>query len=310
MSLLLEALRKADRDREQSQAPVGISAHHGPTQSGHGGRWLVVVLLAALALLAGVIVWLLVQASSPSESVDTDSVLTTPLGHTKPEVMPPKAILPAAEIEQSKVSPATKAPPKLGGDATTAPARGDVEPQPQAQVTSAGTLSMVGEAYAEQAPAVPAVDDRDGVKSIDESSNASVLDASDAEVMALYQQPQREQATQAQESRQNTQRPAAQVAVAAKPAVADTAASEFDQLGGVRSLPLAVQNAVPTLMYSLHNYDASGGNSSVIINGRIWQEGQQVAAGITLESIEAQGAIFSLGDHRFKLKAQSSWVNM
>ncbi|MDO3386475.1 general secretion pathway protein GspB [Gilvimarinus sp. SDUM040013] len=280
MSLLLEALRKADRDREQSHKPAGIDSTATIQVASTGlGKFFVVLLAVLVVILAGALAWLLSTEDTPAPElppVVTERLASPSKDTPNPQPEPDDASKTEAPIEDIK------------------PAKSNETPAPEVMVTSVGTLAMVGEAYSEISPPVSAPEP--AVVSKDEAlSDTSVND----EVMALYQQTQEEAPTPA-EAPEVPASMTGTIAAAEKP---------FEQIGGVRSLPLAVQNSVPTLMYAAHNYNPAG-DSSVVINGRIWREGESVSQGITLEAVQADGIILRSGQHRFTLKALSSWVNM
>jgi general secretion pathway protein B len=70
------------------------------------------------------------------------------------------------------------------------------------------------------------------------------------------------------------------------------------------------KDAIPTLMYSRHDYREDSAASTIIINGKTLRSGDSAASGITLEEILPDSAVFSLRGELFRLGALSSWVNL
>lgn len=276
MSLLLEALRKADRERKNADAPAGLDAAPSLAPASHSRRNGLLWLLALLVcVLAAILIGLLLR-TAPSGDL-SEAAVPAPVG-TDPA--PAVSSVAVSSSSAAATVPQTAVPPASAAEITHHPD---------------GTLSMVGEPYSES------LADKSPAEATDVVRPAAASAPNKAEVLALYQQVAKAQ--QAETSQTETSQPESPPAAQVAPP------SEFGQLGGVRSLPLATQNAVPTLMYSAHNYHPDG-KSSVIINRRLRYEGDQVADGVTLESIEPEGVILRMGSHRFTLRAKVSWVNM
>jgi general secretion pathway protein B len=69
----------------------------------------------------------------------------------------------------------------------------------------------------------------------------------------------------------------------------------------VKELPLSVQKSLPELSISLHYYASSPPSRIVSINDRTMREGEELTAGLKLEEITADGAIFSYQNYRFRV---------
>ena len=65
-------------------------------------------------------------------------------------------------------------------------------------------------------------------------------------------------------------------------------------------LPLAIRQELPSMQISLHMYSTRPKHSFVSINGRMLQEGEDLAPGIRLEQITPDGMIFSYKGYRFR----------
>ncbi|MEP1595468.1 MAG: general secretion pathway protein GspB, partial [Halieaceae bacterium] len=70
------------------------------------------------------------------------------------------------------------------------------------------------------------------------------------------------------------------------------------------------KDAIPTLMYSIHNFSGKAGQSSVMINGKSLQAGGNVGKGVRLEEILPESIVLSYQGEQFRLRALNSWVNL
>lgn len=69
------------------------------------------------------------------------------------------------------------------------------------------------------------------------------------------------------------------------------------------------KDAIPTLLYSQHDY-RGGGRSTVVINGQTAAAGQSLGKGVKVEEILPDSVVLSFGGEPFRLKALNSWVNL
>ncbi|WP_041523522.1 general secretion pathway protein GspB [Gilvimarinus agarilyticus] len=295
MSLILDALRKADRERQQQHNGVpGIDATHpsGPERPRKLWPWLVALALLVSVLLI-VVIWLLLERSSNSV----------------PVAMPAQDPVP---------SPAQMAPP--GKPSATKnvsqPAQGVSAPEPEASNQTQGpqmpSQVVGGVAEDQQKPLATSAS-----ASQTESSASSEARVLDDEVARLYSAPPPDEPpvtvaprpeVTAVNTRSVTPEPAARNSAPPEPELRNSLLAAHPNVGTIRDLPLAVQNEIPTLMYSAHEY-REGGVSEVMINNQSLREGQTLQ-GLELEVIAEDGVIMRSGDHLFKLTAMSSWVNM
>lgn len=91
--------------------------------------------------------------------------------------------------------------------------------------------------------------------------------------------------------------PAAAAAVKPEPAEQDAKADK--EPGEARDLPAALQKELPSLVISGYIRDGEAG-SMAMINDRLVREGEEIAPGLRLEKILADGAQFSYKGHRFR----------
>ncbi|GEM_PF-3700858 len=84
--------------------------------------------------------------------------------------------------------------------------------------------------------------------------------------------------------------------------------SGYPNLVGVRSLPHKVQAEIPSLIYSAHNYLESG--ASVTLNKTLLHVGDQVSPELYIDKILADGVVLRYKSLKFKLRALTSWINL
>ncbi|WP_020210488.1 general secretion pathway protein GspB [Gilvimarinus chinensis] len=303
MSLLLDALRKADRERSQQQAPAGIGPGDLTAKTQSPLLWVLLALLAiALVVLIVVVIWL--WSAKPVVSVEqvaTEAAIQTQSSgegaaiSSSPDVTQGEKF---AMAQASAVSAKQKAESEVLDPAITPSQLG--EPYAEVVVPDNAEASQTQNASTDSA-----------ANTEGEATNDSLSDADKEAVAQLYRQ-------QDQQNDQEQDRPQAneQALVAAR---SDSAAEPepenpdnldgYYNVGGVRALPLTVQNAIPTLMYGQHNY-RRGGDSNVVINGQVLREGDRINGSIVVDAIAADGVVLRYQDHHFRLRALSSWVNM
>ena len=97
---------------------------------------------------------------------------------------------------------------------------------------------------------------------------------------------------------------------------AEQAVAEAAQVAGqvvadvpyITDLPMQLRRDIPSLNYSEHLPAAPGG-ARVRLNGRLLGEGQTVAAELELLTIEEHGIVLQFRDVPFRLPALNRWVN-
>lgn len=279
MSLILDALNRADRERKNSQPTPDINTVHEVSYRAGGTSlpkaWLIggAVLVAVVILL----VYLLLQARQQAPEV-------TPSAPVAREVAEP----PVAEPGAQRVE--------------TPPAVAPVNPQepPARQPATAGKPSeAVHSLYAE--PSAPAVDDKvnDLYKPVEEPA---VVESVPVQVPAvtsvsLLDKAPAETATK-------------EIPTANKPGSGATRTYDAIQNApDLRQLPWSVQQEIPSIIYSQHNFTGDGA-SNVVLNGQPRRVGNQVGGQLNLEEIYVDGILLRFREHRFKLRALNNWVNM
>ena len=275
MSLILDALNRADRERKNSQPTPDINTVHEVSYRAGGTSlpkaWLIggAVLVAVVILL----VYLLLQARQQAPEV-------TPSAPVAREVAEP----PVAEPGARRVE--------------TPPAVAPVNPQ-EPPARAGKPSEAVHSLYAE--PSAPAVDDKvnDLYKPVEEPA---VVESVPVQVPAvtsvsLLDKAPAETATK-------------EIPTANKPGSGATRTYDAIQNApDLRQLPWSVQQEIPSIIYSQHNFTGDGA-SNVVLNGQPRRVGNQVGGQLNLEEIYVDGILLRFREHRFKLRALNNWVNM
>lgn len=278
MSLILDALNRADTERK-NQAPLpDVNTRHSPMAlepDEARSNWLwwgmaLVVLAIILAALAWR--WYGVEKSVP---------VALPAEQTRSLAAPAPAVVNTQPASQS--SPLVARPAK---QMTSAHSLGSVAAASAANAGMAAT--DVQNLYAEEAAApVVAEADINQLYAADESPGSeSIVDpfASPAlpESASMVTETEREPAR----------------------TFANSPVQDFNDL------PWNTKQKMPTISYQRHDY-LPGGISSVVINGQTLGMGNIVATGqFVVQDILVDGVVLKHGDRVFKLRALNGWINM
>ena len=287
MSLILDALKRADRERQQHPMPASwpVDQPEAATASPWQGRLLILAALI-IALLSGYIV-----RGSLGDWRGNVSVQPEP-------VIPAAAGTGTASVDEVSAEPAVIAPtrPEPPASATDPLVGKDTALEP----SIAGLYQRAAQARAQP----PVMTDK---------SAASIPGT--AETVAAAPDPALVAAMEAQAraliTGRNPDLPVSedrpQVSVVTRNA---SAAGAGPAVPDFYSLPWSLRRAVPTLDYAIHVHsDDKPAASFVRLNGQIRRVGDTVAAGLRLDSIDSEGIILDFQGTRFRLPALNSWVN-
>ena len=253
MSLILDALRKADSERERGSVP-GLHTHpvetfaaEVPARPGAGTwQWAVVGMLTVLAIA---VVWYVVGREAP-----------------------PRLDSPAPAVS----APIASGPPPA--PAVAAPAAATVESARRDAFPAQGTLAERAAAPQEPLPvAEPAPWPQPARRKAPEPAAAT--------------------ATAMETDATTNQRPPATAAAAATP----TAPAE-PPIYAREQLPQNIQAELPAMTIGGSIYSPNAPDRSLIINGRLFRENQQLTAGLLLEQIRQKSAVLSYKGYRFEIR--------
>ncbi|WP_428417963.1 general secretion pathway protein GspB [Methylibium sp.] len=273
MSYILEALRKADaeRDRERGALP-DLHAQPVPPDSAamaaasppRSRPWLWIVVGASVGLI-GPLLWLLFGRDTPQEAAAPPPPAETaaPAVATAPvSPVPPAAPVPAPP-------PPTAAPAAL---AVPVPA-----PPPRAEAP----------AFAIAPPAPPAPVLRDAPASTRRAVPAPAPLADPSKPVAEVRKPA-----------SAVQAPAPTAAPTEKPAAPAAAEGRVHTLA---ELPDDIRRQLPAIAVGGSIYSAEAANRFLIINGQIFHEKDKLGPELVLEQIKLKAAVLRFKGYRYEI---------
>ena len=80
-----------------------------------------------------------------------------------------------------------------------------------------------------------------------------------------------------------------------------------DQCHPLGALAPALKQQVPSLTYGAHNYSSDPAKRAVVLNGREWREGNEIAPGVILAAIAQDYIVLQVGGQYASLKALQDW---
>nr|WP_324257604.1 general secretion pathway protein GspB [Cellvibrio fontiphilus] len=281
MSLILDALNRADNERK-NQAPLpDLNTRHNPLalepeQASSYWRWWLPAPVFVLIIL--VVVWRWYSASQPGP------VTAASVQEAKTSAASSQAIAP---------EPVAKPSPAIAARVTEAPQVESTGPVGSLTAVSGDgekvASSDIQNLYADEtdAPAVIADTDVKQLYAAEESvGSESIVDPFVASL-----------APDATPVPSEVEREPART-------FANSPAQDFNEL------PWNTKQKMPTISYQRHDYLA-GGISSVVINGQTLGVGNIVATGqFVVQDILVDGVVLKHGDRVFKLRALNGWINM
>jgi general secretion pathway protein B len=235
VSLILDALRRADSERERGSVP-GLHAQPAlplaadAPQRPRAERWQWVAIGLTVGLLAS-IAWYIFGRDAPP-------ALTEPADLSRSAAPPAAAVAPSAASEAPRASPAPAAPPRPGPSDLQVVAEPAPWPMPENRQAAA------------RAPAPAAARERPAA---------------------------------------NTEQP-----VVSSPSEPPILARD--------QLPENIRAQLPQLTVGGSIYSSRAADRSVIINGRIFRENDQLTADLALEQIKLKAAVLKFKGYRFEIQ--------
>jgi len=269
MSYILEALKKAQAERQLGNAPTihAPPPTYAPTPGARsaGRRYLAIglgagVLAAALALL-----WMRHAAEQPLQVAAAPAAsapVSTPAAAPAPAPAVAAVYAPAAPASAPAPAPAPATAPATAS--APAPALGAA---PAPAPTRALTPVPVPAARAPAAPSTPA------------PAPAGVREAAPSPG------------------------PAVQPAPPADPAVPVPAAAPAadENLRSLQQLPEALQREIPRVTFGGYIYSPTPGESLLLVDKTLRREGEEVAPGLVLERLTAKAAVMNYRGTRYRV---------
>jgi general secretion pathway protein B len=276
MSYILEALRKADAERERGAVPDlhtqllpggPADAEASPSRA---SRWLG-PLLGAAVVLVGVAAWRLLGGDAQSTAAVTSVVMPQARPAPSQAAMPaPAVVLPASAVAAVPVAaePTPTTAPALSTSSTPTPTPTPTPTRPQQAKAVVAPAGGRAGAAPTAAPAARAGATAAKPAAVAPKGGAADPPAADA-------------------------RPALAAAPASAAAVA--------RLPRLNELPDEYRQQVPPLAIGGSMYSSQAAKRMVIVNGQVFLEGATLAPELQLEQIRPKTAVFSIRGQRFEL---------
>lgn len=263
MSFILDALRKAERDRNLGQAPriedVALAQERAPVDDGPGSRpWLRVAGLLLLVLVAALLVILLLR-KPPQPAV----VAPAPAGVVNATVRGP------AHVETAMPAPATAEPEDSGPPAL----------DEDADISSLDDLTQTPGNKARAEPS----EETNLIREHDFIARPATAEASSDMDPIVVPQPLPSSSASSRAALTNTPTPTTLSALA-------------DLAAGAGAMPLsemppAYRADFPALSVEVHVWDSLPAKRFVLVNGKRYSEGDTLAQGPRLAEIAQEGLV-------------------
>lgn len=314
MSLILDAINRSQRERAAPGDVPGVATAHYAGAASAPGAWRQGLLGLALVAALGLIAWLLLrpvpEASGDSSAGDTREAESGPRAGAGPSTPAEPGTATGPDGQRADLAPVAP------------PAR-----EPIAPLASPAPVERAVDR--EVAPEVAALY-RDGDRTGDQ--NGDQKDSQDpegdgvtrAEAGVAEGSPGGEASSGPEPAREAPVAPASEAPAGAGEneqaldleAMLARAREEMAREGAgdhpapfLGDLSQQRKDAIPTLLYSGHDYRAGEG-SSVLINGETARVGQSVAAGVRVAEILPDSVVLNHDGRDFRLQALNSWVNL
>lgn len=275
MSLILDALNRAENERKNQNEVPDLTTLHRPMEveaSAYVNRTLWWGVGVVLVLIAIIIVLVIMLRSEPAAPISKTEIAPAP---QSPVIQAP----PAPTIEQTRepepvLAEPTAAPPAVAIAQQRVVPSADINKLYAAEdtATSAVVDTGVNELYAAEAAITAASE------TIVDPFNPS----GDSELTSVTGQEQAPLRT-------------------------------FDSIKNIpdfNALPWNMRQKIPTISYARHNYLANG-ISSVVINNQTTGVGNIIGTGqFVVQDIYIDGVVLKHGNAVFKLRALNGWINM
>lgn len=319
MSLILDALKKAERERNLRQAPTLSSTVGVAVRRPRSRVQPIAIALALTVLVAGAAFayftrdrWLGAAPDAPVASVEpapsTDPALAG-ASATAPTAVAPASTAASMSPDAMPAPPLAVAPPPLTPPAVAQTASERLAAEkvlaegaqgPGAAVPFGQAPLMVDPIEAERRAAEKALADgyaRAGQNNIDsQMPPPSAVAAADPNATATLSANAAVNPPGDPVNPPSAPTPPA-VAVSSPAAAAESAPSA----PWVWSLPLAVRQTLPKLALSMHFYSNDPSLRFVIVNDARYGEGGEIAGGVRVRSIERDGAVLEYQGNVFLL---------
>jgi general secretion pathway protein B len=304
MSYILEALKKAQAERQLGSAPtIHAPVVHLQAASSANRKPLVIGFAAGALLVAGALVaWRVQGPSAPAQTV-----ATAQQARSDSQAAPGQGMVQASPaVTQGGAEDGAAATGQRNANAN-APAAATQVPAPREGVALVSDESTHAPAVVSKpAPAGP------GNAQVPGASGVTAQAAPAARAGAPLQggpqpqamAPRRAAAGAAPAVAPAAAQPAAVVAASAQPPIVAPAASAAGSdaaLPTLGALPDAVRGSVPKIAFGGYMYSANPADRLILVDNILRHEGEEVAPGLVLEKLLPKGAVMIFRGYRYRV---------
>jgi general secretion pathway protein B len=291
MSYILEALKKAQAERQLGNAPTIHAPAISPAPQNAGGRKpLVIGFAAGAVLVAGALFAWRQQPAATGQVADAGKAATQLAAASQPAAHQASAASPSAPLPVSANQPgASPVTAPVAADATARVALvqdpagaahpGGASPRP----SRAQPASQLKAAAPEVAPPAPSPAHGPAV-SQPVLAPAAAAKVAAHDVVAAPPAPT-----------------GAEAAVVARPAAATPASSADETLRTVNELPEQIRFSLPKVAFGGYMYSPNPGDRLVLVDKALRHEGEEVAPGLVLEKLLPKAAVMNYRGYRYRV---------
>jgi general secretion pathway protein B len=251
MSYILDALKKSEKERKRGMVPDILTTQDAMVQEPKKRLLWPHLLVVALLLNAGVLVWWL----SPWQSKKTNAVAQS----TAVQQRESKSFKSDREISDARLSVAVD--------------EENFSPEPEATV--ANPENPVNVVYQNKPLQAKAYTERKAQSKPITTHKISPSIPKQPPLTARF-----------------SDKPQSSI---------NTGTAPEQKVFNLKDLPLSIQQSLPSFNISVSVYSDESDSRMIKINGQRLQEGQYLSAGLKLEEITRDGAIFSYQNYRFRV---------
>lgn len=294
MSLILDALNKADRENRKPESSPNLETEHAQpvelSAKSSNLPWYFFVLI--ICIVSGVAIFFVLTKSNPL--ADQPQTVAPTLTHTAQK----KNVAPSVDVPQTTKN-------NNSGSTITSQAKITEQAPNKAEELR---QKFIQAQYEQQQQKI-------ANKAI-ASQSPTQQPKAQKKITGLYQQPtiataqkNTPKVVSAAAQKPKTQAPKKSIESASNQVQVSTSDNQLDfygHIGSVRDLPFNAQNNVPTMMYTEHNYN----RKSVTINGKEYKEKSSISKGLVIEKVLEDGLILKYQQYTFKMRAYNNWINL
>ena len=263
MSYILDALKKAEKERKQGTLPDMLTVQDIVAEKPKKRLVSVYFLMAALVLNAGILVWWLGFSHTAETKVGQTATAQNTSTVSVNEALRPVPEAPASPGSVQAINPETRPAEKNILPPTGIPVSADPDTKP------------------DRPKKIPEVSDTRSKLATDHPASGSVTTKPD-ELSA-------EKLKQAETAGR----------LPSGPANGFTEMPEENKIYKLIELPSSVRQSLPSFSVSALLYSSSPASRMVRVNEQMMHEGQDLTAGVKLEEITRDGLIFRYQKYRF-----------